>query len=1017
LNAPYQVSFISPRLLRPIRSATFLLLAVAVFVAPSHAQNTIHVPIDQPTIQAAINAANNGDTVLVAPGTYNENIDFMGKAITVTSGAKSFSDPAVATTIISGKGNGPVVVFQTNETSASILNGFTIQDGTTIAVYLPGTSPTVSNNIITKNMGCAVLVTGSAVGAVISGNDISQTTTSNAVANCGLSTIPFSGSPDPGAGINVTGDSNVQIVGNTIEGSTQGGVVALGSSGTATLLMMNNIIRNNGNPPAGFFIPEAVLVKNFGPVSLIQNLIYDNGSTNSFGGVYVLTDTNILKPGSAPNFKLTFVNNTIYGNLNKPNFVGGSQAQLVGNFVPFIVENNLFVGTNNIPAVVCNTNPSGGTPATVVYSHDDALNAGGDPPDACNTNATGSGNLSVDPQFLNPPADNFHTQPMSPVVATGDVQSPGIPNADLDGKARTVCGTIDMGVYEIRPHPPITLTGSPQTAPGQSNVTFTAALTGNCNMPTGVVTFLDGATILGTAPVDTSGVAIFDTSFLFVGSHPITATYPGDFNFEDSTSNVVTEVITGPPTKTVLNTVSPNPARPLQTITMTATVSSAFTTPAGNMNFMANGTVLATVPVAANGTALATVSTLRAGTYNITAVYGGSTQYAASTSNTIIETVLGTDTASTLTASPNPALPGQSITFTATVSALQSGIPPTGTVTFKDGATTLGAVAVGTNGVASFGSSTLLTGTHPITAIYGGSSDYNTSVSNTVNEVVTAIPTSIGLSISPNPATVGQTVTMIATAVSGPPNQSPTGTVTFSDQSGEIGAAPLVAGVAAFSTSTLTVGTHQVTATLNPTGSFAPSISATVSEVITAFDFALTASTTSLTIPGNDFQVLTVTVTPSGGFPRAVNLTCSEVPLYAECVFAQSTTNQLSKGPQTVKLTVSTSSVFRYGNQVGALAPISRTGKSASARLVGLMFPAIVFLGLTGKFSSRFDGRLRRLLLVMMVAAATMGLNGCSGRLPLGTPPGSYVLTVTATDSDPTTALSHSVDLKLQVTQ
>lgn len=72
LNAAYQDSFISPRLLKPIRRATFLLVAATVFVAPSHAQNTIHVPTDQPSIQQVINAASNGDTVPVAPGTYNE---------------------------------------------------------------------------------------------------------------------------------------------------------------------------------------------------------------------------------------------------------------------------------------------------------------------------------------------------------------------------------------------------------------------------------------------------------------------------------------------------------------------------------------------------------------------------------------------------------------------------------------------------------------------------------------------------------------------------------------------------------------------------------------------------------------------------------------------------------------------------------------------------------------------------------------------------------------------------------
>ena len=86
-------------------------------------QVTIHVPADQASIQAAINAAHNGDTVLVAPGTYRENINFNGKAISVTS-----SDGA-AVTIVDGGGNASVVTFDSSETSQAVLNGFTIQNG------------------------------------------------------------------------------------------------------------------------------------------------------------------------------------------------------------------------------------------------------------------------------------------------------------------------------------------------------------------------------------------------------------------------------------------------------------------------------------------------------------------------------------------------------------------------------------------------------------------------------------------------------------------------------------------------------------------------------------------------------------------------------------------------------------------------------------------------------------------------------------------------------------------------
>ena len=93
------------------------------FVPVCFAQNTIRVPVDKATIQAAILSASNGDTVLVSPGLYRERIDFSGKAITV----KSLSGPDV--TAIDGGQTGPVVSFVQREGANSVLQGFTVQNG------------------------------------------------------------------------------------------------------------------------------------------------------------------------------------------------------------------------------------------------------------------------------------------------------------------------------------------------------------------------------------------------------------------------------------------------------------------------------------------------------------------------------------------------------------------------------------------------------------------------------------------------------------------------------------------------------------------------------------------------------------------------------------------------------------------------------------------------------------------------------------------------------------------------
>ncbi|MFQ5584368.1 MAG: hypothetical protein ACE5GL_08035, partial [Calditrichia bacterium] len=130
----------------------------------------VRVPEDYPSIQAGINAAVNGDTVLVNDSTYFENINFRGKAITVASYFLTDGDTThIHNTIINGRlpshpDSGAVVTFFSGEDTTSVLSGFTITggSGTTLSPFLENgkggggifcwnSGPKLYHNIITQN--------------------------------------------------------------------------------------------------------------------------------------------------------------------------------------------------------------------------------------------------------------------------------------------------------------------------------------------------------------------------------------------------------------------------------------------------------------------------------------------------------------------------------------------------------------------------------------------------------------------------------------------------------------------------------------------------------------------------------------------------------------------------------------------------------------------------------------------------------------------------------------------------
>ena len=613
-------------------------------------------------------------------------------------------------------------------------------------------------------------------------------------------------------------------------------------------------------------------------------------STLTVGQSYSLSGTQLngLSQGTnygddvqaATNYPLVRITNNATGHVfysRTYNHSTMSVAPNIASSTNFVLPSNMEVGPSQL-VVVANGIPSQPVAVTVEYSplpllitpSSDVVASGsyGGPftPSSFQyqlSTPSGTVNYSISgiPDWLTASSTTGTASPSPTIVtfttnSTANSLSPGTYSSTITF-TNTTTNKIVLVITAKLTVSPLATTTALVSAPNPSTlgqtVTFTATVSAASGTPTGTVTFNDNAVALGTGTLS-AGVATFVTSALSVGTHSITAVYSGDTNFAASTSSSHSQSVIQRATATALNS-SANPSELSQPITFTATVSAASGTPTGTVTFKDNAVVLGTGTLS-TGVATFVTSALSVGTHSITAVYGGDTNFAASISSSLPQSVIQHATATALNSSANPSAFDQPVTFTATVSAASG--TPTGTVTFKDNAVVLGTGTLSA-GVATFVTSALSVGTHTITAIYSGDTNFAGSVSSNLTQTVNQGTTNAALSSSLNPSIRSQSVTFTATVTSG--FGTPIGSIAFKDGATTLLNTTLSNGTATYSTSSLVVGDHTITAVYGGSTNFAASTSAALTQTVNN-NTTTTALTSSLN-PSIHSQSVTFTATVS----------------------------------------------------------------------------------------------------------------------------------------------------------
>jgi hypothetical protein len=399
------------------------LLSAVTVLAVSTAQAAIHVDVNCPgpgngsevdpycSIQTAIDNAVDTDEIVVAPGTYIETINFLGKAIALRS-----SDGSEVTTI-DALGMGRVVTCISGEGPDTILDGFTITGGNTGGLgggmLNQGSSPTVTNCTFAGNQACPISGGGGGMANLNGSPTVTDCAfTDNLAGLFGGGMVNFNSSPTV---------TNCTFGGNT--SNNNGGGMSNGSSSpvlTDCTFTGNTALSGGGGMSNGS-----------GSSPILTNCILHGNTAGEGGGA-------MHNFGSSP----TLINCTFTRNLDGPVGAGGIFNDGFNSSVTLVVLNCVFWDNfeNQIREVGENSD------TTVLYTN-------------IQSGWPGLGNIDVLPMFVDLDNGDLRLQPASPCIDAGD--NTALPKGvlrDLDGNPRfvaDVCAgasgtTVDMGAYEFQ---------------------------------------------------------------------------------------------------------------------------------------------------------------------------------------------------------------------------------------------------------------------------------------------------------------------------------------------------------------------------------------------------------------------------------------------------------------------------------------------------------------------------------------------------------------------------------------